>query len=551
MTHAGKILAAILLLATSMAEAAVTASVERDRITLADSLVLKLRATDGEDLKSIDLQKLIPDFEVGNTQISSQFSIINGKSERSTELTAVLLPERTGTLIIPALTIDGQRTRAIAVEVFEAPSGIDSSQDVFVEVEVSRDTVFVQSQLIHTFRIYQAIELDDLNRSKLDIPNAVVEELDAATFQRTVNGRTYRVIEVKHAIFPQLSGELTIPSITFSARRLLPSRSLFNIRSGEPVRRRSRPITVTVKPVPASYPDAPWIPADSLQLDESWSTLPEALNVGDSVTRTLTLTAAGIDASQLPEIPQAEVAGIKIYPDKQNSKNRSGNNGITGIGTSSAALLITEPGEFELPAIRVPWWDTRADTLRYAEIPARTIVVSGGATVPSAPEAEASLPAPAPAAKTLPTVTNTSFWLWTTVAALLGWIGTTAWLLMRQKDRKPGTRTPERDARESELFNSLLGSCNSGSAAETRAALQSWAASFLGVDTLPTLSELADALDNDELHSALEELDRALYAGAPGDWDGSQLALALKSARKQARIGSAKDSPLPPLYAGR
>ncbi len=548
MKFAGR-LAVLFLWAAASAHAAVTASVDRSRITLADSLVLKLRATGGEDLEKIDLHKLLTDFEVANTRTSSQFSIINGKSERSKELSAVLLPRRSGSLVIPSLNIEGQRTREIAVLVTDAPAGIDAGKDVFVEAEVDREAVYVQSQLIHTFRIYQAIELDDLNRSKLEINDAVVEELDSTTFQRTVEGRTYRVIEVKHAIFPQLSGELEIPSITFNARRLLPTRSLFNIRSGEPVRRRSQPIKVRVKPVPASWPDAPWVPADLLNLEESWSTLPEELEVGDSVTRTLTLTARGVDASQLPRIDQEEVPGIKVYPDKPRSENRPGNNGITAIGTSSAALLITEPGNFKLPAIRIPWWDTQSDQLRYAEVPARTISVAGAAPAPAPVNATAPASAPAAAAPTA-VQTGVSLWLWTTVAALLGWLGTTTWLLMRQRKAPAPTADSGWQATEASRFKALLRACDLGQANAARGALQQWANSFLGTSTLPTLAEIATRFGDEPLAQALEELDRSLYAGAARDWDGKPLAAALKACRQQGRQAPGRGAALPPLYAG-
>ena len=82
MKIAGKVVALLALVLAVNADAAVTASVNRDSISLADSLELTLKATDGEDVESVNLRGLEDDFEIATTSTSSQLSIINGKTER-------------------------------------------------------------------------------------------------------------------------------------------------------------------------------------------------------------------------------------------------------------------------------------------------------------------------------------------------------------------------------------------------------------------------------------------------------------------------------------
>ncbi len=549
-TVAGKLFAVLLgLAATALAvttQAAVTATVDRNRVSINDSLVLTLRATEGEDVDDADLDQLLRDFDVASTGTSTRMSIINGRAERTRDLQVVLLPRRVGELVIPALTIDGQRTRAIRVQVSDTPVAADSTEDVFVESEVDRDEVYVQSQLLHTFRIYEAVDLNDRGRSELKLEGAVVEELESSSFQRTINGRPYRVIEVKHAIFPQKSGELEIPSMTFNGRKPSGRRGILSFNTGEVLHRRSKPITVTVKPVPAAWPDAPWVPARNLRIEESWSALPDELAVGDSVTRTLTLVAEGIDSSQLPQIPQADLPGVKAYPDQPRSENRPGNDGITGIGINSTALLITEPGEFTLPTVRVPWWDTGSDSLRYAELPARGFTVAAPAVspAPAAPSAPVTVPQ-----ATANLVEQTNLWMWATLAALLGWMGTTAWLGWRLRTPRPVPAAHgEREEKEAALFKTCLAACNSNDPRAARAALQAWAQRYLDQPRLPPLSDISEHFARPELSEALEQLERSLYA-AGGEWRGERLALALKACRKQGRPrDTAGGDPLPPLY---
>jgi hypothetical protein len=531
---------------TTTAQAAVTATVDRNRVSINDSLVLTLRATEGEDVEDADLDQLARDFDMVSTGTSTHWSLNNGRTARTSDLKVVLLPRRVGELVIPALTIDGQRTRAIRVQVSDTPVASDASEDVFVESEVDRDEVYVQSQLLHTFRIYEAIDLSDRGRSELKLEGAVVEELESSSFQRTINGRPYRVIEVKHAIFPQKSGELVIPSMTFNGRKPSGRRSILSFNTGEVLRRRSQPITVKVKPVPAAWPDAPWIPARNLRIEESWSALPDELAVGDSVTRTLTLVAEGIDSSQLPQIPQADLPGVKAYPDQPRAENRPGNDGITGIGVNSTALLITKPGEFTLPTVRVPWWDTESNSLRYAELPARSFTVAAPPTaaLPSAPVA----PTPVQAAPA-DLIQQTNLWMWATLAALLGWMGTTAWLGWRLRAPRQVEAAPrETEQKEAALFKECLAACNGNDAQASRAALQAWGQRYLDQQRPPTLDAIARHFDRPELAEALEQLERSLYAGG-GEWRGDSLALALKACRKQGRKRAAVGGDaLPPLY---
>ncbi|MEE4193086.1 MAG: hypothetical protein V2I66_16020, partial [Halieaceae bacterium] len=60
-TIAGRALPVLLALAstvlTTTAQAAVTATVDRNRVSINDSLVLTLRATEGEDVEDADLDQ--------------------------------------------------------------------------------------------------------------------------------------------------------------------------------------------------------------------------------------------------------------------------------------------------------------------------------------------------------------------------------------------------------------------------------------------------------------------------------------------------------------
>jgi len=173
-------------------------------------------------------------------------------------------------------------------------------------------------------------------------------------------------------------------------------------------------------------------------------------------------------------------------------------------------------------------------------------LVDPGQTVTAAPPvAETSRPA---TGITPPVNASTSLWLWTTLAALLGWASTTAWLFWRMR---PATRAPQVDENpgEQRLWRSLASACERGRASDARAALQQWGQVYFEDGTIPTLQTLRRRFGAGELSDAIDHLEQCLFGKAAGDWSGTALITALRQWRKQqGRATRAREAPLPPLY---
>ena len=211
--------------------------------------------------------------------------------------------------------------------------------------------------MILTVTIEQAINLDGAEVTQLELNGAIVEELTRRNFQRQINGRLWRVTQLRYAIYPQQRGTLEIPSLSLTAREVLPGRSLLGARLGKRFILSEDAIEVNVKPVPAEFPGDVWLPAASLELAQSWSTPPESMEIGDSTTRTLTLAAEGLLSSQLPSITSmsdsSKITGIRVYPDQESSDQIERTEGFLGQRTRSEALVASGSGSWTLPEVRV------------------------------------------------------------------------------------------------------------------------------------------------------------------------------------------------------
>lgn len=255
MKRTGKWLAAWLLAALApMLGAEVLVSVDRGNLTADDTFVLSLKATAGEDLNKTNFGALNQDFDALESRRESNVSIINGRRESTRVLHITLAPKRSGRLVIPALTVDGFRTAPITLMVKDSRDDLNAFDPVFVEAEVDSRRVYVQAQLLFTFRIYRAISLTDMGYSGLEIGNASTEQLESANYVRNIDGQDYQVNELRFAIFPQQSGTLEIPALEFTARQATQRRGFFDLGSrGKPLRRKTDPIKVKVLPIPDDY----------------------------------------------------------------------------------------------------------------------------------------------------------------------------------------------------------------------------------------------------------------------------------------------------------
>ncbi len=536
------------------AQAGLQAEVDRQVIALGDTLRLEISATGEEQLNDIDLSPLEEDFQILQRSTRSSMQIINGERTHERQLLLDLVARREGNLLIPPLTAGAARTRPLAVRVEPPAEAPDEGAQVLFEAELDRDSVYVQGQLLLTLRIQQAINLDARSVTELDLDNAFVKPLEQSSYQRTIGGRPWLVHEIRYAIFPEQSGTLDIPAQQFSARISQPRRSLFDRDSGRLIRRSTEPLTVEVKPRPDSFPaGATWLPARDLKVEEQWSSDPGGLQVGESATRTLRLTGEGVQGAQLPPVLFPATPGLKYYPDQPAIEDTETSGGLTGRRTDSAALVPTAAGSYRIPELRIPWWDTAADELREAVIPAREIEVSAAAT--ASPTA-ATRPAPSSATRPAADAGGTSsgeLWLWRGVAllSLLGWLITGGMLWRRGRtpavSDAPASAAPS--PRERQAFKTLLAACAGNNPQRAREALLAWGSVWFDLPG-PSLALLLQRAANPRLATAVEALEQHLYGKASDPWQGEFLAAACREVRAAGDREDSTGSDSLALYPG-
>jgi hypothetical protein len=513
--------------------------------------------------------------QVGGISSRNTYTNNNGDIQSWTEYSIRLRPLTTGTLTIPAFRINGQVSNSIQVKVGDARQTANAEDsDIFLRTEVSKDSVYVQEQLLYTIKIFWSVSFDQgAQLTSPQVSDAVVQQLGSdANYQDVVNGIGYNVTERKFVIFPQKSGELTIPPVNFSAS--VGRRGGFNalLRSRGTVREidlTSETHHIEIKAQPASFPaGATWLPARQLALEESWSGDFDNLEVGDALTRNITLRADGLSSSLLPGIPSVNQDGLRFYPDQPLREDGADASGVFGKRSEGTAIVPSRGGEFTLPEVRLPWWNTETDQLETATLPARTINVlapTGSANPASILSGADAAPQEQVASTVVTEVARPVFWITTTVLFAGAWAFTTLlWLRGRQQATLAAMgsaatlRLPERKQAQGNApaanpnadaaLRTLKAACDGGRLREVRATLLSWGQAASGNLELRTLDALSHHVNDDELSAHLHALDAALYGN--GNVDCRALYSRVAALHKQGiNLAEGADKyGLPPLY---
>ena len=538
-----KIILVTFFLTSLTAQAAdINVNVDRSQIELNETFTLIFESNEEPD-DAPDFSPLEKDFQILNQGTSSNISIINGQYTRSKKWNVSLVARRTGTITIPEINFGSDTSPSYQITIKQPQKSSGKSGDALIsELEVSTSSTYPQAQVIITKRLLSssninAYEFSDLDTSGVQITKEKLGEVKQ--YQTNRGGTPYLVLEQRYVIYPQSEGELKIKPVVASARIAIKSsrgnRSAFDpfLSNTKTLRRSSTSKTISVKPVPDSFKGKHWLAAKEVQLVEEFPQ-GDTFTAGEPVTRTLLLVADGQSSSQLPEITFNEISGLKQYPDKPLLKNNISDDGITGVQQIKVAIIPSSAGDYVLPAISIPWWNTQTNTLELAEIKARRFTVGNSTQSNDASKSPSNSTSPV----IQETVTSTpdetvlnpvdidtssdtdSSLIWKLISLILAIsLIYTLFLLWRNNQltspSKTDNRKPDLTLKQTLLL--LKQACDKNDATASKDALLEWSQIIFKNKPAHSLGEISQRVDQ-AFADTINTLSSCLYRDQGDDW---------------------------------
>ena len=513
-----------------------------------ESIVLTVIADDSVERDELDTSPLDDNFIVARTEVSSQTSMVNFKTTRTTRWQIVLIPRKTGKLLIPSLTIDKVSSKAIEVNVIEQGSSAPTKQqDIFISSQLSSNDIYVQQLVTLTVKLHIGVQLQRGSLTEPELPGATIVQVGKdQESDGIVNGKRYRIIERTYAITPEQSGEFTLNSPMFAGEITVQSsrRSGFlSFGESKPINILGDKLPLNVRPIPDNYPSyASWLPSEFLSLHQEWQPNANEFKVGEPITRTITLTAAGLAKAQLPIIEMEAPAGLKIYPDQAELNSNLTKERLVSQKRQNFALVASKAGQYVLPKISIAWWNTITNKYQQAVLPEQTITVIENPDSNTQPQ----LPNPPKMSEgeTSSSISNNDNNIATPSVIIeqntkLQWIFLTLWILtlllwlthviyLKRNQTKP-TKTSKPSVNSHYL--ALLASCKQNNAEQTLSLIVPWVNS-INVSSnnsqqtqVSTLAKAIELINSESFTKAVNDVQQSLYGqnSTTKSWQGQSL----------------------------
>ncbi|MDD5273119.1 MAG: BatD family protein [Methylovulum sp.] len=549
----------LLTLAPYSWAAHIQVTVDRNPVNLNDSFQIVFTATENPD-DDPDFSPLEQDFSILHQSHGSSASWVNGQSSKTIQWTVNVMAKTAGNLEIPAIHFGNDTSSPLPIEVIKGNPQTDANnnEELFVKAEASPTQSYIQAQVIYTVRVYTRVEIARAQLSEPELADAVIEKLgEDANYNTEINGVAYSVTERKYAIFPQKSGALSIKPLVLTAEVLTAGPSRYNNFFSAPIaktrRVESSAITLDVKA--AKTTGQHWLPAEQLELKQVWSGDTAQMKVGEPLTRTLTLVAKGTTVGQLPELNAAQaVEDLKAYPDQPVLKEQKNADGLVSLREEKIALMPSKPGSYTLPAISLPWFNTKTQQMALATLPETVLTVAADTepTPTAVPTPTATIKPEAPSAPVLasvpaPQATANDYWPWLVSGLLaVGWLTTWAYFLWGGRKKEPLVDEAQmaRQLKLHDIVSQLKKACSDNNAIAAKNALLDWGRLQFNETNLGAIAKQCEARLRDEIVL----LNQVLYSKDAPEWQGKRLFQTFTENQARAKLATQENGALPPLH---
>lgn len=340
--------------------------------------------------------------------------IINGKVSSSSSITYtyILMAGDAGTYTIPAASIEanGEKifSNAVTIKVLppdqsasgskgsqksgaqagnQAASGRITSNDLFITATASKTTVHEQEAILLTYKVYTLVNLRQLFGKMPDLKGFHTQEIELPQ-QKTFSlehykGRNYNTtVWSQYVLFPQQTGKLEIPSITFEGVVAIqtvsddPFDAFFNGGGYQEVKKKivTPKLTINVQPLPAK-------PANfSGGVGEF--TLASSINAKDVKTNdavTIKLTISGSGNMKLISTPEVKFPeDFEVYDPKVTNNFEASRAGLSGTQTIEYLAIPRHAGNFTIPPVEFTYFDLKSNSYKTLKTEAYNINVAKG-----------------------------------------------------------------------------------------------------------------------------------------------------------------------------
>ena len=350
------------------------------------------------------------------TSEQSNFQMVNGHTSSSSSITYtyILCANKNGSFTIPAARVhaNGKTITSNPLKVTvsgkaagtgNAPKMHDdyddrpqmraagtpiSGSDLFIKVSANKQRVHEQEPILLTYKVYTLVDLTQLEGKMPDLTGFHSQEVkmpQQKSFHiESVNGRNYRCVTwSQYVMYPQMTGDLEIPSITFNGtviqqnRNVDPFEAFLNGGSGYVEVKRSIKapgLKIHVDPLP-KRPDN--FSGGVGKFNISGQLNKTEVKANDPIT--VRVVVGGVGNLKLIKQPVVNFPkDFDKYDPKVTDKTKLTANGVEGNMIYDFLAVPRNQGKYTIPPVEFTYYDVAANAYKTIKTQAFELEVDKG-----------------------------------------------------------------------------------------------------------------------------------------------------------------------------
>ena len=228
-----KIFIKFLFLASYCLGQNVNISVDKNKISMDETIIFSVEVENSESFASFDQKLLKRDFMIvsgPNQQTNIQW--VNGRMTSSKKMVWTLSPKKLGKLTIPSLdiSVDGKNFKGKPIVIYVIKNLEDSDDNIFLIAEIDKEEAFLGEQITLTYKLFKRVNASIEQYKIPDFTGFWVENLfipDRLKYTNVnIKGVNYQMANLGQiALFPIPSDRHLIPSLKIKSQIELKKKS--------------------------------------------------------------------------------------------------------------------------------------------------------------------------------------------------------------------------------------------------------------------------------------------------------------------------------------
>ncbi|WNC66883.1 hypothetical protein RI845_10065 [Thalassotalea nanhaiensis] len=235
---------------------------------------------------------------------------------------------------------------------------IIAKQPVVIEIHIATNRWFAGGISVVPFAVEEVVMLAN---------NEVV-----INGSKRINGETWATQLREITLYPMKAGTYTLPNIevNISVNQASAPNASGKLYTDK--------LSFTAHMPPEMEPYDDYVVTSNLSINiEEGTESQQKIEIGNAITRTITLSAENVPAMMLPQLTKPELNGVSIYQKPATLTDRSNRGVLIGKRTESFTYYFEQVGDYTIAEQQFYWWNTVEQQLETVVVPEVTWSVVG------------------------------------------------------------------------------------------------------------------------------------------------------------------------------